>query len=97
MPRLSGRRSTRALYPLDSVQIGWFADTVTQYNLLEGKACCIKEHEGNRVFVRPYDYGKEGTDGVASSVVLVGCDDNYDSVGWACPTCTDVILGLGRG
>jgi hypothetical protein len=63
--------------------------------MLEGKACCIKEHEGNRVFLRPYDYSTPG--GVASSVVLVGTDDNYDSVGWACPTCTDVILGLGRG
>lgn len=85
------------LYPLDSVQIGWYADTALQYNLLVGKSCCIKEHEGNRVFLQPNDFSTEPKPYMAASVVLNGETDNYNSVGWACPVCTDVILGLGRG
>lgn len=101
MPKSSGRRDTRQLFPVDQMEVYAFVHSHLRPQWQwAGKACCIKEHEGRRVYA-PDDNGelmmmaREGRLDSPFGMVQVKGSDRIG--GLACPDCVNVILGLGRG
>lgn len=104
MPRLEGRRSTRVAYPAASLEVVSSHDYFFTGKFLQGRACCVAEHDPTKpVVFWPKDprvtfaMAEAGElEGLAATVALAG-DPEGRWRGTACPTCADIILGLGRG